>query len=72
MGIDIKSLPDKIITVTVRVHLVRATVGAGWARGTGLASAFVTALVGILTKDYWWPYVRDFAWPAVRAMVGLQ
>jgi hypothetical protein len=54
------SLPDKIITVTVRVHLVRATVGAVGRVAPGLAWAVVTALVGVFTKDYWWPAVRTW------------
>jgi len=67
-----KSLPDKVIAVTVRVHFVQATVGAVRHVAPGLAWAVVTALVGVLTKDYWWPAVRDTWWPAVQAMVGMR
>jgi hypothetical protein len=66
------ALPDKIIAVTVRVDLVRATVGAIGRVAPGLAWAVITALVGVFTKDYWWPYVRDTVWPAVRAVAGVQ
>jgi hypothetical protein len=65
------SLPDKIIAVTVRVDLVRATTTAFWRVAPGLAWAVATTLVGIFTKDYWWPYVKDTVWPAVAAFAGL-
>ena len=54
------SLPDKIIAVTVRVHLARATVGAIVRLAPGIAWAVVTALVGVFTKDYWWPAIRNW------------
>jgi hypothetical protein len=54
------SLPDKIIAVTVRVHLVRATLGAIARAAPGIAWAVVTALVGVFTKDYWWPAIRNW------------
>jgi tetratricopeptide (TPR) repeat protein len=66
------SLPDKIIAVTVRVDLVRAATGAFWRIAPGLAWAVATTLVGIFTKDYWWPYLRDTILPAVGALAGTQ
>ena len=65
------SLPDKIIAVTVRVHLVRATVDAVRYIAPLIVSGVVTAIVGIITKDYWWPYVRDTLLPAVLAFAGM-
>jgi hypothetical protein len=65
------SLPDKIIAVTVRVHFVRATAGAMGRAVPAMAGTVATTLVGIFTHDYWWPYVRDTVWPAVRAMAGM-
>jgi hypothetical protein len=54
------SLPDKIIAVTVRVHLFRATVGAIRYIVPLILSGVITALVGVFTKDYWWPAVRSW------------
>jgi tetratricopeptide (TPR) repeat protein len=65
------SLPDKIIAVTVRVHLVRAVTGAFWRVAPGLTWAVATTLVGIFTHEYWWPYVRDTVLPAIRATAGM-
>jgi len=53
------SLPDKTFAVTVRVQLVRAVVRALARAAPGLAWAVVTALVGVFTKDYWWPAIRN-------------
>jgi hypothetical protein len=64
------SLPDKVISVDVRVHLGHAATGTARYLAPRFISAVATALVGVLTKDYWWPYVRDVAWPAVRALTG--
>lgn len=64
-------LPDKEFSVTVRVHLGGAAVRVLQRVALGFASAVATALVGVFTKDYWWPYVRDTLWPAVQAMVGM-
>jgi hypothetical protein len=66
------SLPDKTITVEVRVHLVRAVAGVFGHVTPLVVSGVVTTLVGIFTKDYWWPYVRDVVWPVVRAAAGMQ
>jgi hypothetical protein len=72
-GVDTSaSLPDKIIAVTVHVDLAQATVGALLRAAPAAAGAVATTLVGIFTKDYWWPYARDVIWPAVRAVAGLQ
>jgi hypothetical protein len=57
------SLPDKTFAVSVRVQLFRAAAGALLRAAPGLAWAVVTALVGVFTKDYWWP--------AIRHMIGL-
>jgi len=65
------SLPDKIISVEVRVHLVRAVAGVFGHVTPLVVSGVVTTLVGIFTKDYWWPYVRDTIWPAVMAFAGM-
>jgi hypothetical protein len=64
------SLPDKVISVDVRVHLARAATGTFAYLAPRFVSAVATALVGVLTKDYWWPYIRDVAWPTVRALAG--
>lgn len=64
------SLPDKIISVEVRVDLAHAATGTVRYLAPRFISAVATALVGVLTKDYWWPYIRDVAWPAVRALAG--
>ena len=64
------SLPDKVIAVTVRVHIVTATIGTLRYVAPLVLSGVVTALVGIFTKDYWWPYVRDTLWPAVLARLS--
>ena len=53
------SLPDKTFAVTVRVQLLRAAAGALARAAPGLAWAVVTALVGVFTKDYWWPAIRN-------------
>jgi hypothetical protein len=52
------SLPDKAFAVSVRVQLLRAAAGAMVRAAPGLAWAVVTALVGVFTKDYWWPAIR--------------
>ena len=54
------SLPDKIIAVTVQVHFARAAVGAIGYLAPLILSGIVTALVGIITKDYWWPAIRPW------------
>ena len=54
------SLPDKIIAVTVQVHLARAAVGVIRYIAPLILSGVVTALVGVFTKDYWWPAVRSW------------
>ena len=54
------SLPDKIIAVTVQVHLARAAVGAIRYIAPLILSGVITALVGVFTKDYWWPAVRSW------------
>jgi hypothetical protein len=54
------SLPDKIIAVTVQVHLARAAVGVIRYIAPLVLSGVVTALVGVFTKDYWWPAVRTW------------
>ena len=64
------SLPDKIISVEVQVNLAHAATGTVRYLAPRFISAVATALVGVLTKDYWWPYIRDVAWPAVRALAG--
>jgi hypothetical protein len=64
------SLPDKVIAVTVRVHLARAAAGAVRRAVPAIAGTVATTMVGVLTRDYWWPYVRDIVWPAVRAIAG--
>ena len=53
------SLPDKTFAVTVRVQIVRMAVSALLRAAPGLAWAVATTLVGIFTKDYWWPAIRD-------------
>ena len=52
------SLPDKTIAVIVRVQIVRMAVSALLRAAPGLAWAVATTLVGIFTKDYWWPAIR--------------
>lgn len=54
------SLPDKVFPVTVRVHLVRATFGAIRRFAPGIVWAIVTTLVGIFTRDYWWPALKHW------------
>lgn len=54
------SLPDKIFEVTVRVQVMRSIANALWRAVPSLLWVIVTTLVGIFTKDYWWPFVRDF------------
>jgi hypothetical protein len=54
------SLPDKIIAVTVQVHLARAAVGIIRYIAPLILSGVITALVGVFTKDYWWPAVRSW------------
>jgi hypothetical protein len=44
--------------VTVRVQLVRAAALALVRAAPRLAWVVVTTLVGIFTKDYWWPAIR--------------
>jgi hypothetical membrane protein len=56
----ISSLPDKIIAVTVQVHLARAAVGVIRYMAPLILSGVITALVGVFTKDYWWPAVRSW------------
>jgi len=53
------SLPDRTFAVSVRVRLIRAALGALGRAAPGLAWAVVTALVGVFTKDYWWPAIRN-------------
>jgi hypothetical protein len=53
------TLPDKIFPVTVRVHIMGATFGAISRAVPSLLWVIVTTLVGIFTKDYWWPFLRD-------------
>jgi Tetratricopeptide repeat len=52
------SLPDQTFAVTVRVRIVRMAVSALLRAAPGLAWAVATTLVGIFTKDYWWPAIR--------------
>jgi hypothetical protein len=52
------SLPDKTFAVTVRVQIVRAMASAIVRAAPKLAWVVATTLVGILTKDYWWPALR--------------
>lgn len=66
------TLPDKIIGVTVQVNVRRAVLEAARRAAPHFAWAIVTALVGVFTRDYWWPTIRDTWWPAVQAMVGMQ
>jgi hypothetical protein len=54
------SLPDKTIAVTVQVHLARAAVGVIRYVAPLMLSGVITALVGVFTKDYWWPAVRSW------------
>lgn len=54
------SLPDKIFEVRVRVQVMRSILNAFWGAVPSLLWVIVTTLVGIFTKDYWWPFVRDF------------
>lgn len=54
------SLPDKVFPVTVRVHLVGATFGAIRRFAPGIVWAVVTTLVGIFTRDYWWPALKQW------------
>jgi hypothetical protein len=54
------SLPVKTFPVKVRVHMVRATIAALGRAIPSLAWVVVTSLVGIFTRDYWWPFVRDW------------
>lgn len=57
------ALPDRTFAVSVRVRLLRAAALAIARAAPGLAWAVVTALVGVFTKDYWWP--------AIRSMIGM-
>jgi hypothetical protein len=66
------SLPDKVIAVTVRGHLARATASAVGRAVPWLAVTVAGALVSTFTRDYWWPYVRDIVWPAVAAFARIQ
>jgi hypothetical protein len=52
------SLPDKTFAVIVRVQIVRMAVSALLRAAPGLAWAVATTLVGIFTRDYWWPAIR--------------
>jgi hypothetical protein len=56
------SLPDKTFAVSVRVQLLRALVSAIVGAVPKLAWVAITtvvgSIVGILTKDYWWPAIR--------------
>jgi hypothetical protein len=52
------SLPDKTFAVSVRVQIVRAMASAIVRAAPKLAWVVATTLVGILTKDYWWPALR--------------
>ncbi len=52
------SLPDRTIAVSVRVQLMRTVVSALARAAPKLAWVVVTTIVGILTKDYWWPAIR--------------
>ncbi len=56
------SLPDKTFAVSVRVQIVRAVVSAITGAAPELAWVAITtvvgSIVGILTKDYWWPAIR--------------
>jgi Tetratricopeptide repeat len=53
------SLPDRTFAVIVRVQIVRMAVSALLRAAPGLAWAVATTLVGIFTKDYWWPAIRQ-------------
>ena len=53
------SLPPKTFPVTVRVHLVRATAAAIGGAVPAVAWVIVTTLVGIFTRDYWWPFISE-------------
>jgi hypothetical protein len=52
------SLPDRTFAVSVRVRIARAAVSALVRAGPRLAWVVATTIVGILTKDYWWPAIR--------------
>jgi Tetratricopeptide repeat len=52
------SLPDKSFAVSVRVQLVRAAASVLVRAAPRLAWVVVTTLIGIFTKDYWWPAIR--------------
>jgi hypothetical protein len=52
------SLPDRTFAVIVRVQLLRAAASALVRVAPKLAWVVVTTLVGIFTKDYWWPAIR--------------
>jgi len=52
------SLPDKTFAVSVRVQIMRAAGLALLRAAPRLAWVVVTTLVGIFTKDYWWPAIR--------------
>jgi len=56
------SLPDKTFAVSVRVQVLRAVVSAIAGAVPKLAWVAITtvvgSIVGILTKDYWWPAIR--------------
>jgi hypothetical protein len=54
------ALPDKIVAVTVRVQLMRSAIGGVSRTAITLFWTVITALVGAVTKDYWWPFLRDF------------
>jgi tetratricopeptide repeat protein len=56
------SLPDKTFAVSVRVQLLRAMIAAIAGAVPKLVwvalTTVVGSIVGILTKDYWWPAIR--------------
>jgi hypothetical protein len=52
------SLPDKTFAVSVRVQIMRAAGLALLRAAPRLAWVVVTTLIGIFTKDYWWPAIR--------------
>jgi hypothetical protein len=56
------SLPDMTFAVSVRVRILRAVFAAIVGAVPGLVWVAITtvagSVVGILTKDYWWPALR--------------
>lgn len=53
------SLEPKTFPVRVRVHLMRATAAAIGGAVPAIAWVIVTTLVGVFTRDYWWPFISE-------------